>query len=293
MKKSLLVFILIAGLTNTYAQKSENSLLWKVSGNGLKSPSYLFGTFHFLANGFIDTLPAVQNAYKNATAIVGELVIDSTLQKPMLEASTLHGTTLQQLIPESSYNNAAQWLKSNAGIDLMNLNMFNPVTITTISMAIVQQKYFPNKPGETQLDTYFQQKGKSDGKQILGLETIDVQINALFKQLSLQRQAELFVTSFKNIDSLKNSIALMNKYYISQDLEHLKGLMYEGSYKPEEIKVLLDDRNKNWIAELPLLMKNNSLFVAVGALHLVGQNGLVNQLRLKGYTVTPVNLKNS
>ena len=67
--------------------------------------------------------------------------------------------------------------------------------------------------------------------------------------------------------------------------------MYTGSYKPEEIKVLLDDRNNHWVQELPALMQEQPLFVAVGALHLVGKNGLVNQLRARGFTLTPVKTK--
>jgi len=84
----------------------------------------------------------------------------------------------------------------------------------------------------------------------------------------------------------------MNNAYISQNLNQLQELMYGSSYRPEEMKILLDDRNNYWMQQLPGLMKDQSLFVAVGALHLVGKSGLVNQLKEQGYTVTPVNLKN-
>jgi len=69
-------------------KNSENSLLWKVTGNGLTKPSYLFGTYHFLSNGFVDTLQAVKNAYTASEAVVGELVINSSIQRPMMEASS-------------------------------------------------------------------------------------------------------------------------------------------------------------------------------------------------------------
>lgn len=82
----------------------------------------------------------------------------------------------------------------------------------------------------------------------------------------------------------------MNKAYISQNLHELQHLMYGSTYEPQELKALLDDRNNYWMQQLPDLMKEQSLFVAVGALHLVGKTGLVQQLREKGYTVTPVKL---
>jgi uncharacterized protein YbaP (TraB family) len=157
------------------------------------------------------------------------------------------------------------------------------------AMAITQQKYYPNKPDQIQLDTYFQQMAKKDGKKILGLETIEAQINALYGGLTMQRQIALLHEAISEEDGLKNMIAVMNKAYISQNLDELQELMY-GTYKPEEIKAMLDNRNNQWIEQLPKLMKEQSLFVAVGALHLTGESGLVNQLRKKGYTLTPIKL---
>ena len=159
-------------------------------------------------------------------------------------------------------------------------------------MAITKGKYFPNQPGEVQLDTYFQEEAKKEGKKVLGLETIQMQIKAMFEQLTLQRQVELLDETFKDKDALRQLIGIMNNAYISQNLNQLQELMYGSSYRPEEMKILLDDRNNYWMQQLPGLMKDQSLFVAVGALHLVGKSGLVNQLKEQGYTVTPVNLKN-
>jgi uncharacterized protein YbaP (TraB family) len=84
----------------------------------------------------------------------------------------------------------------------------------------------------------------------------------------------------------------MNDAYTRNDLDALHQIMYAQKSRPEEIKPLLDDRNNHWMQQLPQLMKEQSLFVAVGVLHLVGETGLVQQLRSKGYTVTPVKLSN-
>src|SRR6476646_2813240 len=92
--------------------KGENALLWKVSGKGLSQPSYLFGTYHFLTNAFIDTMPAVKAAYASSKAVAGELVIDSSLQPAVMQAAILNGTTLKQLLPDTLYEKAAAWFKS-------------------------------------------------------------------------------------------------------------------------------------------------------------------------------------
>ncbi len=224
--------------------------------------------------------------------MAGELIIDSSLQAPIMEASVLKGTTLQKVLPDSLYTKASNWFKEEAGLDLAKLDQLNPLTVMTVALAIIQQKYYPNKAGEVQLDTYFQEEGKKDGKKVLGLETIDVQIKAMFGQFTMQRQVELFNETFKEKDELKNLMSIMNNAYVSEKLDELQQLMYRNDYRPEEMKVLLDDRNDNWMATLPKLMKEQATFVAVGALHLFGQKGLIQQLKEQGYTVTPVNLKN-
>lgn len=128
--------------------KEENSLLWKVSGKGLKKPSYLFGTYHFLSGGFADTMQAVKTAYAVSDAVVGELVIDSTIQGPMTEASVLHGTTLQKLLPDTVYRKTSAWFKQEAGLDLIKLDQLNPVPVMTVALAITQQKYFQTSLGK-------------------------------------------------------------------------------------------------------------------------------------------------
>jgi uncharacterized protein len=110
--------------------------------------------------------------------------------------------------------------------------------------------------------------------------------------MTLQRQVSLLSEMLKEKDGLKQLVGFMNTAYISQNMDAMQQLMYGSSYKPEEVKALLDDRNDYWMQQLPGLMNEQSLFVAVGALHLVGKTGLVNQLKAKGYSVTPVNIKN-
>lgn len=203
----------------------------------------------------------------------------------------LKGTTLQKVLPDTLYAKTAAWFKAEAGLDIMKLDGLNPMTVMTVVMGITKQKYFPNKQGEVQLDTYFQNLAKKDGKSVLGLENIEAQINALFKQLTLARQVELLDETFKDPGSFKTIIATMNDAYLRNDLNALHQLMYGSTYRPEEMKALLDDRNNAWMLQLPQLMKTQSLFVAIGALHLVGKSGLVQQLREKGYKVTPLNLQ--
>lgn len=293
MKKiGILALLCLFASSATFAQGKQNrtSLLWEVSGKDLVKPSYLFGTYHLLSNAFVDTMPEVKKAYAASGVVVGELVMDSTLQGPMMEAALLKGTTLKQVLPDTVYTKTTAWFAREAGMDLEKLNGLNPLSILTFAMAITQQKYYPIPAGAIQLDTYFQVLAKRDGKQVIGLETIQAQIQALYGQLSLARQTHLLYDAISKDDGLKNLAAVMNRSYTSQDLNALQQLMYGTTYRQNEIEALLDDRNNHWMKQLPKLMKQNALFVAVGALHLAGKTGLVQQLREQGYTVTPIKL---
>ena len=77
--------------------------------------------------------------------------------------------------------------------------------------------------------------------------------------------------------------------YKSQQLSEIERLFKDSEFGMEDHQdILLDDRNKNWVAQLKNLMHTNTLFVAVGAGHLVGPQGLINLLRKEGYTLRPI-----
>ncbi len=101
----------------------------------------------------------------------------------------------------------------------------------------------------------------------------------MFGQLTMRRQVELLNETFKEKDGLRQLIGIMNTAYVSQNMDELQQLMYGSSYRAEEMKILLDDRNNHWTEQLPKLMKEQLVFIAVGALHLFGNKGLINQLK--------------
>jgi hypothetical protein len=75
MKKTfLLAFLCLLSTASLFSQQKqqERSLLWKVSGKSITKPTYLFVAYHFLTNAFVDTLPAIKEAYKACEAVVGK-----------------------------------------------------------------------------------------------------------------------------------------------------------------------------------------------------------------------------
>jgi uncharacterized protein YbaP (TraB family) len=158
-------------------------------------------------------------------------------------------------------------------------------------LALAQQKYLPAKAGETQLDSYFQQKAKAAGKTVVGLETLEDQLNLLFYKPTLIRQAELLAGIMAYRNRFKEMLLMMNNSYLQQDITALDSLMYDETYTREEVDDLLKNRNLKWVEKIPALMQKAPTFIAVGALHLAGDYGLVTLLQKKGYIVTPLNIK--
>lgn len=290
MKKHSLIlyfFLLTSALVSAQTEGSSGSLLWKVQSKGSQQPSWIFGTMHLLTNAYIDTLPAVKEAFYSSKTVAVELLIDETVQTKIMEASLLNEGTLKQILPDSSYSMLDQWLKNEAGIDLAAFDAYNPVAVMTFVMGIAQMKYFPNPPGTVQLDGYFAEEARKEKKELIGLDTIEIQIDALFNSFSTERQIELLNEFLHSGKSVQDQLTMMYNAYLGQNLSEMEELMY-GSYKPEEIEVLLDNRNKYWVEQLSTKMSEQSVFLAVGALHLPGENGLIELLRARGFTVEAV-----
>ncbi|MGC3946306.1 MAG: TraB/GumN family protein [Chryseolinea sp.] len=287
---SYLVALLFSIPTVAPAQQAvENALFWKIQRNDLPAPSYLFGTFHLMGAHYVDSLSSVIDGFKKCHAVVGEILLDSTITMKLMLAARLDGTSLDKLLSHDDYQATDKWFRELSGMELARFNSMNPATIQNLMMAMLQQKYYPSADaGNEPMDLYFQRLAKTQGKELKGLENLDVQINALFKQFPIERQAEMLADFVRNRDRALAELKQMNSSYRSGDLKKLELMLAEQNYTKSESAILLDDRNEQWMETLPELLRKQPTFVAVGALHLAGEKGLVSLLRKAGYTVTSV-----
>jgi uncharacterized protein YbaP (TraB family) len=285
----LIVFILLSSIEQPcYAQqkKATNTLLWEISGKGLSKPSYLFGTYHFADKGFIDTMKTVNEKLNAADAVVGELIMDSSMAMKLLPYMMLKDKTLDQLFTASEYQLIADYLKKEANFELKNFNLFKPMAVQTIIIQSSAPKTFTES--NPAIDQYFQDYGKLHHKQVLALETLEEQAEILFGG-TLDRQKELLLKSVKDGEKDKKQSLKIYQLYIAQNLRGLeKFFTSDTSFTPDEMAKLLTNRNAKWITELPSMMQNKSLFIAIGAGHLVGKDGLIKGLQAQGYTVRPL-----
>lgn len=288
MKKlAFTIFILLCVVISAQAQ-----ILYKVSGNGLEKPSYLFGTHHLAPlSVFTENADAIE-AFASAGQIVGEIDIKgnplqvSAKMTPYMLAPI--DSTLSKVIPSEQYAEADSLLQEilkTPEITLKTFEIFKPAVLTQqITVTIIIQN-MPGYKAEEQLDYYFQLLGIEEGKKILAFETVEQQAEILFRSQSIQSQAEELLGILANPQDLVLEAQKLNNAYLAQDIDAMFQMAIAEDIDPDFFEKLTTQRNNNWIQQLPEIMKADSTFVAVGCLHLAGETGLVQQLRNLGYTV--------
>jgi uncharacterized protein YbaP (TraB family) len=274
------------------AQKT-GSLLWKVSGNGLNSPSWIFGTHHLFPVSFLDSVAGVKQAFEQSEQMVGELLMNdmAAMAVEIQKAGMMPpDSTWQMLLSEDDYRLVDERLTAFFGAGLQAFGMFKPSMVSLTYTAVFYQKIFPQVNPAEGADMWFQQQSVSRGIPIIGLETVQEQMD-IFDMSSLKRQAADLVCMLQNMDFTEEDAQRLNRLYRSADLTGIGEIFREDGPCPmsaEQEVALNDARNKRWLEKLPAIMAEKSTFVAVGCAHLVGEQGLLAGLEKAGYTVEAV-----
>ena len=293
MKCIIVSFLICFGIAGCKAQKEQsftkqknnNTLLWQVSGKGLKHPSFLFGTFHLMCKEDIHFGNQLNEAVKASDEIYMELDMDdpSTLLSGMLYMNMKDGKKLSDLYTPGEYKKLQTYFTDSLNTPIMLLQRAKPYFL----VALLYPKMM-NCPSPAGVEEELLQIAKEYKKEIKGLETVQFQAS-VFDSIPYEWQAKELM---KNIDSFavyKKEFDEMVTLYKNQQLDSMQNMVTKSEVGSEQYEdLLLNDRNKKWVKELKEIMKNESVFVAVGAGHLTGESGLINLLKKEGYTVVPL-----
>ena len=299
MKRTNLLMLLMLVAIAAQAQ-----LLWKISGNGLQKPSYIIGTYHFAPVSFTDSIKGLKEALDASEQVYGEIVM-ADMMKPenmtkMQSAMMLpEGQTIEKLYTAEEMARINAMLKSIMGVDMTNpmvaqqIGKITPQALQTQLEVLMYLKGHTEFDPNRSFDGYFQQEGTAKGKPVGALETIDFQIETLYKGMSMERQKQLLLCLADNMEFNEELTENVVKAFFSQDLDGIEEAMNaklnntcDGT--PEEKETLIYARNDNWIKQMPEIMKQKSTLFAVGAGHLPGERGVLAQLKKAGYTVEGV-----
>ena len=192
-------------------------------------------------------------------------------------------TTLQMLMTPKEYSMLDKFVTDSMHLSLA---MFN--TIKPMFLLGMQEGMSMSEDSTDFLDQYFMKKAKNDGKEIIGIETIEEQIKAL-DLIPLKEQAKLMLEMVEPDTTKKqDSIQDLVDIYARGDLDAIYTYYRKEDLSNTFNAALITDRNLRMADRIDSIIHKKTLFTAVGALHLPGNEGVINLLRKKGYTLTPI-----
>ncbi|MFN3969719.1 TraB/GumN family protein [Flavobacterium sp.] len=282
-KTALLLLALLTGIVN--AQTNEKSLLWKISGNGLSKPSYLFGTIHITCDATLSD--KVKKALDNTEQLCLELDMDdASMQGQMLNSMMMKdGVTMKSLVTEADFKIVDAFLTNNVGYSAEMLNPVKPFMITTM--------LYPKMLGcEMQsVEAELMKIAKTQNEETIGLETVAEQL-AVFDAIPYQEQMnELVITAKDNMQRDKTELTQMMALYKTENVEEMVAFTEKSAnvMTSKYSDILLKNRNQNWISRIDKIAKSKPTFFGVGAAHLGGEQGVIVLLRKAGFKVEAVN----
>lgn len=300
MKKMFLTLLLTVMAT----AGMNAQLLYKISGKGLRKPSYIIGTYHLAPVSFVDSIPGLRGALAESEQVYGEIeTADMTSPEniaKMQQAMMLpEGKTLTELLTPEQMQKLNATMKELLGVDMSNpmvaqqMNKMLPqALVTQLTVIMYLKKHSGFNPTQS-FDDYFQQQAVAQGKPVGGFETMDFQLQALFGSISIERQIELLMCFLNNREWEESQVDNIVEAFFAQDLNRIEAAMDEKQDNScdatdEENDLLIYGRNATWLKKMPEIMQQKSTFFAVGAAHLAGERGVLAGLRNAGYLVEGV-----
>ena len=268
----------------------ESSLLWKIEGPEVASESYLFGTIHLIDEDKFYFPKKLMKIIQKSDQVALEIILDASTDKQseLIKHLTLkEGSLFDYFTPEQT-DSLLAWAEKELQLapEQFRLVMNKMKPFVVVQMATQMGIKGKTASYELNIETLAREKEI----ELLELETIGMQIG-FFDQLDSLQQTEMVMDIIRNQDENDQTTQLMHENYLSQDIDALYTLIATTSGMTDEIQTLLvTNRNKNWIAPIRQFIAEDDTFIAVGAGHLGGPNGLIRLLEKEGYTLIPIKL---
>ena len=260
------------------------SLLWEISSPNLPEPSYLYGTIHIIPKDSFFLTKEVEKGMGLAQRLVLEMPLDmgmSTLLTSLIHMKMPAGESIQKYLDEESYAYLKGFLKDSVEMQLP-YSMIRPFYTTQQ----VQLDYCMSGPTES-YEMVFSERFKQAGKPIDGLESLKDQLK-LVDDIPIEDQVAGLMSLIRNPQMACEQLSELVHLYRQQDLDGLMRLTQEDEMSEEELARFLGDRNQRWISKIEAFLAKEVVFIAVGAGHLAGEQGVIELLRKQGYTLRPL-----
>jgi uncharacterized protein len=265
----------------------ESSLLWKIEGPGIPKGSYLFGTMHMIEKEYFVFPDKLEKIVKKSEQLVMELP-GLPNQKEAMKYVLLEEETFFDYFTLEQIDTILVWAKQELKMDekAFRATMSKMKPFVVVQMAI--QIHFMGKTESYEMT--LEEIAKTNKLSIKGLETIEQQMG-FFDGLSKAQQSEMVMEGIRDTEKSIATLKEMEVLYQSQNVDSLYLMIQnEGGVIAEESNDFLDNRNASWVPQIKEMIASKRCFIAVGAGHLGGPNGVIRLLQKEGYTLSPVEI---
>lgn len=274
------------------ARSAPVPLLWKVSD--ADNSLYLLGSFHMLKPDDYPLGADVDAAFDDAESLLFEIdpaamTSPDTIAKFQQASAYEDGRTLSQVLPATTRDKLEKLL-AVSGASIATFEAAEPWAVSLgLVLGITQAMGFRSEDG---LDRHFMARAEKAGKPVAGLETVDVQMAALDGTPHAEQIAgldEFLADPTKAVTEMRT----LHASWRQGDLKTLnqKFRVDMARKSPVSYKLVNVDRNNAWMTTLEQRLKaagSDDTLAVVGTLHLLGDDGVVEKLRAKGYRVERV-----
>jgi len=288
VKTILFCFLSFFVVTPIYAE-NDKAFVWEVTAGS--NTVYLMGSIHFADSSFYPLRKEIEQAFDRSSHLVVELDVNNIQPEKYNQilqekGSYKNGKTIEDVLSEETWLQLRQSLQK-LNIDYDAIKNYKPgILVLTLSAIQVAQMGFDPNLG---IDIYFLRKAaKQAGKQIVELETLQQQLD-LF--IDMPDGELLLKESLFSLDESESVMVDMVQFWKQGDEEKMNKLLFEDALNeyPAFSKIydsLFYERNRQMTIKIEdMLKQQEGYFVVVGSGHLIGEKGIVNTLKEKGYEV--------
>jgi len=261
------------------------SLLWEISGNGLRQPSYFLGTMHIICPQDAHISTEVHDVISAVDKVYFELDLDDLTQMfaALKSMEMKDGIVLGDLLSPIELNKVKDFFENNNPLPFAVLEHYKPLLLSSM----VAEQSLPCDASNGMELIILQELSKLK-KNTYGLETMAYQAG-LFDSIPYKEQAKDLVKQIDSAKTLKTGVDSLLLAYRSQDLQMIERLTVEDESGLEgNLDLMLYNRNIKWVQQFDSIAASGPTLFAVGAGHLPGTKGVLQLLKSKGYVVRPI-----
>lgn len=280
-------------VTRAYPME-DRALLWKIEGNGITTKSYLFGTIHLIEKERFYFPNKLRKIVGKSEVLTMEI---AGLPDPVeaMNLSRLEEGTFFDFFTDEQTDSILVWVETNTSLTPKAFEMIAK-KMKPFVVAQILSEMDKNNPGgdignKESYERELEAIAEEAGLEMNGFETVAEQMG-YFDSFSDEQQAEMVMATVRNNNGESYAeLEKMMNLYEEQNIDGLYQLIAENDEMSEDMNdILLTNRNKRWIPKIEEMIAEKSTFIAIGAGHLGGPEGVIRLLEAQGYILTPVKL---